>query len=104
MNLPKNLTPGISLKVGLTQGEHRPYARVGGRLGIFSAGKSLDLTNGAGLLLAGAFALFAVNKAQAAKSESKAKSRKKKTEGILAALAAPVDSSVVQAASSFAKF
>lgn len=66
--------PGISMTLGMTQGDHQPYARVRGRSGLFSASKNIDLSSGKGLLVAvGALLLTNAVKKTAAKSKTKAK-------------------------------
>ena len=93
--LPQSLLPGASIKLGVTQGNHRPYARVSSRLGIFSAGKSLDLTNPVHLAAGAAVALLVANKVAPKKAK---KGKAKPAEASQVLLEAPVK------AESFAKF
>ncbi len=77
------MKPGIGLRVGVTQGDHRPYARVSGSLGPLATGMNLDMAKPAHLLLAGVAALLIGSKTKehSKKKTQRAEARKMKDMG-----------------------
>lgn len=67
--------PGISLTLGMTQGDQTPYARVSGRSGIFSASKRLSLSDHKGLIAGIGMALIANAVKKDATKKAKAEKR-----------------------------